>query len=1062
MWLIRFAMNRPVTMMVAIVTIILAAILSISRMKVDIFPNLNLPIIYVVQPFGGMDPSQMEAFLVSHYENHFLYITGVDHIESKSIQNVSVMKVVFQPEADMAEAMSQVVAQVQRSRAKMPPGTVTPFILRFDAGNVPIGYLVLSSEKSDVAEIEDLADERIRPIVSTIPGATTPHPFGGNVRTIVITVNPERLRSYHLSTDDVVNSVTSGNLISPSGLVRTGGLQRIASINSTVSGVEELSNLPLRTGPGATVWLHDVASVEDSMDIPTGWALVNGRRTVFIAVSKLADASTVEVVKRVKDALPRMRDQLPQDIHVDFDFDQSVYVTEAVSGVLYESVLGALLTGVMVLLFLQDVRSALIVVITIPIALLSATVGLWLSGQTINIMTLSGLSLAVGVLVDEATVAIENIHTHLDRGAALFQGIFVACCEVVTPQLLAMLSVVFVFLPSFLMVGTTKALFVPLSLSVGFAMVASYILSNTLVPVLAGWMLREHKKSEHHGAGKMNGFMAHLRRSYASSLLGLLRFRLPVLLLYSATIAILLFLTVPFLKTEIFPGGNPKSFQMRLKAQTGTRIEITEETTRKVLGLIDKEAGPGNVEVSICYVGTQPPNFGISNVYIWTSGPQEAVLSVAFSHKAQIHLEQFKERLRKRMHEVLPSLNFTFEAGDIVTQIMNLGAPTPLQIDVTGSNLSKDYAYAKRLLSELKKLPHLRDLGIVQPLDYPTVNIQVDRARAAQMGVTAADVSRAVIPAIYSSRFIKQIWWRVPGKGLSYQVQVQYPSQKMESLQDVETVPVQAHDGASAFVRDVAKVNYGTMVAEYDRYNLQRMLSITANIAGGDLGRAAADVRKTIASLGAPPKGVSVFVRGQVPTMDSTFSGLASGLLLAVGAIFLMLVAYFQRIRLALVVLSVIPAILAGVAAIIQVTGITLNVQSFMGAIMAIGIGVANAILIVSFSETRRLAGETAQLAAKEGAVSRLRPVLMTSIAMIAGMIPMALGLAEGGDRTAPLGIAVIGGLLFSTFAVLFVLPVAFVMLQKDAVRESPAMIAEDASFVRIESTHAHEKVQET
>ena len=1044
MWLIRLAMNRPVTMMVAIVTILLAAVLSIARMKVDIFPNLNLPIIYVVQPYGGMDPAQMEAFLVSHYENHFLYITGVDHIESKSIQNVSVMKVVFQPDADMAEAMSQVVAQVQRSRAKMPPGTVTPFILRFDAGNVPIGYLVLSSETSDIAEIEDLADERIRPIVSTIPGATTPHPFGGNVRTIVVTVNPDRLRSYHLSTDDIVNAVTTGNMIAPSGLVRTGGLQRIANINSTVSGIKELSDLPLKTGEGVTVWLHDVASVEDSMDIPTGWALVNGRRTVFIAVSKLADASTVEVVKRVKDALPKMQAQLPDDIHIDFDFDQSIYVTEAVTGVLSESVLGAFLTGLMVLLFLQDFKSAVIVVVTIPVALLTAAVGLWLSGQTVNIMTLSGLSLAVGVLVDEATVAIENIHTHLGRGAPLFQGIFNACCEVVTPQLLAMLSVVFVFLPSFLMIGTTKALFVPLSLSVGFAMVASYVLSNTLVPVLAGWMLGTQKKSEHHKGETKNGLMERIKNFYASILTILLKFRLLVLAGYTLIVVMILAGTVPFLKTEIFPTGNPRSFQMRLKAEPGTRIELTEEYTRKVLELINKEAGSGNVEVSICYVGTQPPNFGVSNVYIWTSGPQEAVLLVALNHKAKIQMDEFKERLRAKLKEVLPSVSFTFEAGDIVTQIMNLGAPTAIQVDVSGSNLSKDFAFSQKLLVQLKKLPNLRDVSIVQPLEYPTVNIQVDRARAAQMGVTTADISRALVPAIYSSRFIKQIWWRVPGKGLSYQVQVQYPLQNMESLQDVESVPVHA-EGASPFVRDVAKVNYGTMIGEYDRYNLQRMLSITANVSGGDLGRAARDVRRAIASLGAPPKGLSVAVRGQVPTMDSTFAGLASGLLLAVGAIFLMLVGYFQRMRLALAVLSVIPAILSGVASIIQMTGISLNVQSFMGAIMAIGIGVANAILIISFSETRRIAGESAELAAREGAVSRLRPVLMTSIAMIAGMIPMALGLAEGGDRTAPLGIAVIGGLLFSTFVVLFVLPMAYATLQKKSSTVSPAMIAADA-----------------
>lgn len=1065
MWLIRLAMSRPITIMVIVVTVILAATLSISRMKVDIFPNLNLPIIYVVQPYGGMDPAQMEAFLVSHYENHFLYITGVDHIESKSIQNVAVMKVVFQPDANMSEAMSQVVAQVQRSRAKMPPGTVTPFILRFDAGNVPIGYLVLSSKTSSVAEIEDLADERIRPIVSTIPGATTPHPFGGNVRTIVVTVDPQRLRSYHLSADDIVNAVTAGNMIAPSGLVRTGNLQRIAKLNSTVRDIHELSDLPLTMGPGATVWLRDVAKVEDSMDIPTGWALVNGRRTVFIAVSKLADASTVEVVKRVKEALPRMAAQLPESIHVDFEFDQSIYVTEGVSGVLYESIAGAVLTGLMVLLFLQDLRSALIVVLTIPIALLTAAVGLWLSGQTINIMTLSGLSLAVGVLVDEATVAIENIHTHLDRGVPLFKGIYDACCEVVTPQLLAMLSVVFVFLPSFLMIGTTQALFVPLSLAVGFAMIASYVLSNTLVPILAGWTLKTHNKLEHHGPGKMHGFMSRCRRGYASILTRLMSSRSLILSAYAIATIILLVATVPFLKTEIFPTGNPRSFQMRLRAQPGTRIELTEEITRKALDIISKEVGPDAVETSICYVGTQPPSFGISNVYIWTSGPQEAVLLVSLRHGAGIRMDEFKERLRKKLNKSIPDVNFTFEAGDIVTQIMNLGAPTPIQVDIMGPDLKEDLQYATKVLNALKRIPELRDLGIVQPVDYPTVSIDVDRARAAQLGLSTADISKALIPALYSSRFIKQIWWSVPNKGLSYQVQVQYPGQNMESLQDVESVPVQCGQGPAPFVRDVASVSFGNMVGEYDRYNLQRMLSITANISGNDLGKAARDVRQILDKVGKPPRAVTVALRGQVPIMDSTFGALLTGLILAIGAILLMLIAYFQRIRLALAVVSVIPAILAGVAVSIQLTGITLNVQSFMGAIMAIGIGVANAILIVSFSESRRMAGEPAELAAKEGAISRLRPVLMTSIAMIAGMIPMALGLAEGGDRTAPLGIAVIGGLLLSMIAVLFVLPVMYSVLQQHSSRVSPAMLPDDVthtvSTARTQNQHRRTDNQE-
>jgi len=1033
-------MGRPITIMVFVITALFAAFLSVKGMKIDIFPNLNMPVIYVIQPYGGMDPAQFEAFIVAHYENHFLYVSGVDHIESKAIQNTAVMKIVFKADTDMAEAMSNIVAQVERSRAKMPPGTVTPFILRFDAGNVPVGYVVLSSKSKSVGQIEAIADERVRPIISTIPGATTTHPFGGNVRTIVITVNPQRLRALHLSSEDIVNAVTTGNMITPSGLVKSGDSQRIANLNSTVLDIHELEKIPLRLGPGASLTLGDVATVVDDMDIATGYALVDGRRTVFMTISKLADASTLDVVQRVRAALPQMRAVIPQDIIVSFDFDQSIYVTEAISGLVYESLIGALLTGGVVLLFLQDIRSALIVVATIPIALALAVVGLAGSGQTINIMTLGGLSLAVGVLVDEATVAIENIHTHLDRGAPLYKGISDACREVITPQLLAVLSVLAVFLPSFFMEGTTKALFVPLSLSVGFAMTASYVLSNTLVPVLCGWLLHT-STGEKHKVNKIAALLIKLRRQYTHNLVKILRLRVPLIVTYIvATPALLLWLG-PMLKTEVFPTGNPSSFQIRLIGPVGTRIELTEKYTKKVLDIISRAAGPDNVEISICYVGTQPPNFALSNVYIWTSGPQEALMLIALKHDAKIRLNDLKERLRKEVANELPQISLSFESGDIVNKIMNLGAPTPIQVDITGSNLSQDEAYARKILEQLRQVSTIRDAFIVQPLEYPTIDVTIDRTRAGQLGLTAADISKALVPAVYSSRFLKQIWWRDPHHGHSYQIQVQYPAANMESIRDVEMIPVRTGDAESPRVGEVADVNFGKMVGEYDRYNLRRMLSITANIASDDLGSAAREVDKAIARAGTPPRGLNVNVRGQVPILRSTMSGLANGLGLAVVAILLMLVAYFQRVKLALVVMSVIPAILLGVAISIKLANVSLNVQSFMGTIMAVGIGIANAILIVSFSESRRIAGQPAGSAAVRGAASRLRPVLMTSIAMIAGMLPMALGLAEGGERTAPLGVAVIGGLSFSLFAVLFILPAIFAMVQSGSSRTVPSML---------------------
>lgn len=1046
MWLIRLAMGRPITMMVVVVTLLLAAFLSAKLMKVDIFPNLNLPVVYVVQPYGGMDPAQLEAFVVAHYENHFLYISGVDHLESKSIQNVAVMKIVFKPDTNMAEALANVVAQVERSRSKMPPGTVTPFILRFDAGNVPVGYIVLSSKTESVAKIAALGDERIRPIISTIPGATTTHPFGGNVRTIVVTVDPQKLRALHLSPDEIVNSLTTGNLITPSGLVRTGRTQRIANLNSTVLDIHELENIPMKLGAGAAIMLGDVATITDDMDIPTGWALVNGRRTVFLSISKLSDASTVEVVQLVKAALPKMRAVVPEDIEITFNFDQSIYVTEAVTGLLYEGGIGTVLTGLMVLLFLRDLKSAFIVVATIPIALAAAVVGLSCAGQTINIMTLGGLSLAVGVLVDEATVAIENIHTHLDRGAPLYSGISAACIEVITPQLLAVLSVISVFLPSFFMEGTTKALFVPLSLAVGFAMVASYVLSNTLVPVLCGWLLKSSKKTEHHGKNKSKGFLSKLRRRYALSLSRTFRLKWLIVVGYATVSVGILGILVPTLKTEIFPMGNPSSFQLRLTGPAGTRMEITEKYTQKALEVITKQIGERNLDISISYVGTQPPNFAVSNVYIWTSGPQEAVLLVSIKEGAHINLNRLKEKLRKELHQALPDVDLSFESGDIVNKIMNLGAPTPIQVDITGSNLKADAQYARKLIIELKKIPAIRDAMIVQPLEFPTIDVTVDRVRAGQLGLTASDISKALVPAVYSSRFVKQIWWRDPHHGHSYQIQVQYPQANVSSIKDVEAIPLKTGENTGPQIADVAQVNYGTMVGEYDRYNLRRIISISANIAGDDLGSAAREVQKAISKVGAPPRGMNVDIRGQVPLLQKTFSGLGNGLILAVLAILLMLVGYFQRMKLALVVVSVVPAILAGVVLSIKITDVTLNVQSFMGAIMSVGIGIANAILIVSFSESRRVTGVPSGAAAIRGAVSRLRPVLMTSIAMIAGMMPMALGMAEGGERTAPLGIAVVGGLSFSLVAVLFILPLLFAIVQHGSSRIVPSMLVDEVS----------------
>ncbi len=1034
MWLINTALRRPITILVLVIGVALCSILALIRMPVDIFPDLNLPVIYVAQPYGGMDPAQMEGYLISYYEYHFLYITGIEHVESKSIQNVGLVKLFFHPGTDMSQALAQTVSYVERSRAFMPPGTVAPFVVRYDGGSVPVGQLVFFSDTRSVGEIQDLALFRVRPAFATLPGVSAPPPFGASQRTVVVRVDPERLRAYQMSPEEVIKAVASGNAIMPAGNVRTGDLNRLAPMNSVVQNIQELSGLPVRMGPGPAVFLRDVGTVENSSDILTGYALVNGRRTVYIPVTKRADASTLDVVNRVKSELPRLQSLIPDDIKVTFEFDQSTYVKNSIRGLVIEGALGAILTGLMVLLFLRDVRSALIVVTTIPFALLAALVGLWLTGQTVNIMTLGGLALAIGILVDEATVAIENIHTHKARGEPLLFAVFEATRETITPRLLAMLSIVAVFIPSFFMAGISRSLFIPLSLAVGFAMLASYILSNTLVPVLSTLIL-----SESHSEGETESFLHGMQNRYRRLLEILLPFRWPILAGYLVIAAGGVLLIGRGLGADIFPAVDAGQFQLRLRAPTGTRVERTEVITLKALEAIRAEAGPDNVAITLCFVGTQPASYPINSIYLWSSGPQEAVLLVAMRPNSHVRLEEFKERLRTRLPAILPGVSLSFEAGDIVSQIMNFGSPTPIEVAMNGPNLAANRAFAEKVMAEMQKVSALRDLQFAQPLDYPTVDITVDRERAGQLGVTVEQVGRALAAATSSSRYVQPNYWRDPSSGVAYQVQVEIPQSRMSTIEDVESVPAMPSGASRPLVGDLARVSYGTMPGEYDRYNQQRMITITGNIAGKDLGSVAGEVAAAVRRAGEPPRAVSVNIRGQVPPMNQTLSGLSIGLALAIVVIFLLLAANFQSLRLPLVVLSTAPAVVLGVVLMLRVTGTTLNVQSFMGAIMAVGVSVANAILLVTFAEQYRKEGHGSDSAAVQGAGSRLRPILMTSVAMIAGMIPMALALAEGGEQTAPLGRAVIGGLAASTVAVLTIVPLVFAIAQKGATRKSPS-----------------------
>lgn len=1076
---IVFALRRPVTILALVAAFATASLFVATRMSIDIFPALNLPVVYVCQPYGGLDPAQMEGLIANYYEYHFLYINGIKQVESKNVQGVSLMKLVFHPGTNMAQALAETVGYVNRSRAFMPPGTVPPFIMRFDTGSVPVGYLVLSSETKTVGQIQDQALFKVRPMFAAIPGVSAPPPFGGNQRTVVVRADPQRLQAYGISAEQVVQALAAGNTISPSGQARVQERMPLVPINAMVTRPEELGDIPIRAG----VYLRDVVRrdpltetpmIEDASDIPTGYALVNGKRAVYLLVTKRADASTLDVVQQVKANLGKMQAVLPEDIQVTFAFDQSPYVTNALWGVAVEAALGAILTGVMVLLFLRDWRSVIVVVLNIPLALLGSVLALAATGASLNLMTLGGLALAVGILVDESTVEVENIHTQLHHTDSVAWAVRQGNAETAVPRLLAMLCILAVFTPALFMQGAARGLFLPLTLAVGFAMITSYLLSSTLVPVLCVWLLKKTPIQQE------DSHLLILFRHWLLPLVGWInqhrRLVVPAYLLGSVVILALL---VSIIGMDLFPASQAGLLQLRLKAPVGTRIEQTEAMSQQALQLIKKELGPDAVKISLGYIGLVPPSYPINSVYLWTSGPEEAILRIALEGYTG-KMDAVKQRLRTMLQKELPGwverkwvqegvpeerahlqasdLHISFEPADIINEVMSFGSPTPVEVVVSGPKLLENRAFATKLFASMSATASLRDVQIAQSLDYPTIQVNVNRQKAATSEVTIEQVAKAITPFTSSTRFTVPNFWRDPNTGIGYQVQVEVPQTLVKSANDIETIPVQNNDKQTVLVRDVAEVKEGTMPGELDRFNMRRLVSITANIEGSDLGRVSRELHHIITQAGTPPAGVQVEVRGQTVPLNELFQGLSIGLIAAALAILFLLTAYFQSWRLALCALSALPAVLMGVLVCLLLTGSTLNLQSFMGAIMAVGVAVANAILLVTFAEEsrHRLAiteADAASLASRDAVARRLRPILMTSLAMCAGMLPMAIGWGEGGSMAAPLARAVLGGLLASTLATLILVPAVFAWLQNSASTASVSLDPND-----LHSTHYYQE----
>ncbi len=1037
MGIVSASLRRPVTVLVVVLALCLGGFLAIQRMSRDVFPSLGIPTIYVAQPFGGMDPAQVEGYLTYYYEYHFLYIAGIEHVESKNIQGASIMKLQFHPGTDMSAAMAETVAYVNRARAFMPPGTPGPFITRFDAGSVAVGHLVFSTENParTVGQMQDAALNMVRPLFATLPGVSAPPPFGGGARTIVVNVKPDRMRALNLSPDEIVQAVAQSQVISPSGNMNLGDQYPIVPVNALVKNIKDLEGVPLRVTKDGSVFVRDVATVDDQSDIVTSYALVNGRRTVYMPVTKRSDASTLAVVDLVKKNLPKFKAAVPDDVNVTFEFDQTPVVHRAIDGLVKEGAIGALLTGLMVLVFLRDWRSALVVVLNIPISLLAALFALWVTGQSIHLMTLGGLALAVGVLVDEATVAIENIHAHLARGVPLARASLDATRETAVPRMLAMLCILAVFTPALFMTGAAKALFTPLALAVGFSMIASYFLSSTLVPVLSVWLL-----SRKHGA---HARPERLRRLYAALLRPITALRWLLVPAYLAGAGFVIWTIGSRLGIEIFPKADAGQMALRVKAPTGTRLDVTEQLALRALDIIKREAGAENIALTMGLVGVHASNYPVNFIHLWNGGPEEAWLAVQFKHGAPVRVEALQEKLRGVFAREFSGASVAFEPSDIVARVMSFGSNMPVEVTVNGPDLAASRGYADKVFEKLKAMPELRDVQFGQTLDYPSVNVDVNRERAGLLGVKVSDVTRALVAATTSSRFTQPVYWNDAKTGVSYSLQVQIPQPLTKSVEDLQNVPV-GSGGKAVLLRNVAGVSRGTAVGQYERYNMARVVSISANLHRADLGTVARRIEDALAAVGAPPAKTSVAIRGQVVPLNELLGGFRGGLIVAVVVVFLLLSANFQSFRLSLAVVSTVPAALVGVVLTLWLTGTTLNIQSAIGAIMAVGVAVANAILLVTFAERAHLAGAHEADAAVEGAASRLRPILMTSFAMIAGMVPMALGLGDGGEQTAPLGRAVVGGLAAATMATLFVLPAVFALLRHRSGRRSASLDPDD------------------
>ena len=1039
MWIVHLALRRPYTFVCVAFLMLAFGVISMLRMPVDIFPTINIPVVSVVWNYGGLSPRDMEQRIVSTSERGYSSgVNNIEHIESESLNGTALIKVYFQPTANIATGVAQITAISQQIIRSMPPGITPPIVVTFNATDVPILLLGISSPQRTEAQINDLANNFIRTPLATVQGLTIPGASGGAGRVINIDIDPSLLYARGLSPADVTTALGLQNVILPSGTAKMGSREYFVRLNSTPDSIQILGDMPIREVNGAMVYIRDVAQVRDGSQIQQTIVRNNGHRGIYLTMVKNGGVSTLSVVNTVKAMLPALKATLPPDIQLQLLADQSIYVSAAVSGVIREGVIAACLTALMILIFLGSGRSTIIVATSIPLSILTSIICLSLLGQTLNVMTLTGLALAVGILVDDATVAIENIHRNLQQGKELVRAIIDASDQIALPALVSTLSICIVFLPIFALSGPAAALFQPLAMSVVFAMLASYFLSRTLVPTMAKYMLHEPKQNSESrrsvfgraADGFQRGFNA-FRGGYQSALTWAVLHRRGVL----ATTGLLIIgtaLMVPRLGQDFFPQVDAGQFELHVRAPTGTRVEETELLVANVENAI-RAAIPAT-EVSLILSTIGPPTSALNLIQGSSAiGPADAdvLVQLAATHGST---PAYARVLRGTLPQQFPGVTFFFEPSDIVNQVLNLGLPAPIDVQIAGSNLAGNFAVAQHLADSLNRVPGAVDIRVAQVMDAPQLSLSADRTNLEQLGLTQRDVASNLLISLSSNGSTAPSYWLDPKNGVQYPVAVMTPQYKNASLDELNATPVSvAGLSEPQLFKNLAVVSRTTIPAVVNHYNITPVVDVLLASDQRDLGGVAGDVDAVMAKVQASlPRGSTMVMRGQVDSMRTSFTSLELGILFAVLLVYILLVINFQSWLDPLIIVAALPGAMTGIVWMLFVTRTTLNVPSLMGAIMAMGVATANSVLLITFAEGQRKAGRTAVEAAKDAGFARLRPVCMTALAMIIGMAPMALGTGEGGEQYAPLGRAVIGGLLVATVFTLFVVPLLYSVLRQE------------------------------